>query len=96
MDDATDSLPEHGRHDVEQFMHDEVFESLPRSYDRNALIDADRATYVLHQTVSYEYAKPVRDLRTPMTDAPNGTPARWRTIRSGPTMPATPWCSDLV
>ncbi len=44
-------------------MHDEVFESLPRSYDRNALIDADRATYVLHQTVSYEYAKPVRDLR---------------------------------
>ncbi len=31
--------------------------------DRDALIGADRATYVLHQTIAYEYAQPVRDLR---------------------------------
>ncbi|HEX2783135.1 MAG TPA: transglutaminase family protein [Ilumatobacteraceae bacterium] len=52
-----------GRHDVEQFEHDEFLESLPNNYDSDALIGADRATYVIHQTVAYEYAVPVRDLR---------------------------------
>lgn len=52
-----------GRHDVEQFMHDEFLESLPNSYDSDALIGAHRATYVIHQTVAYEYALPVSDLR---------------------------------
>ena len=51
------------RRDVEQFMHDEFHESLPSTPDRDALIGADRAAYVLHQTISYEYARPVRDLR---------------------------------
>jgi transglutaminase-like putative cysteine protease len=51
------------RHDVEQFMHDEFVESLPSSYDRDAVIAANRATYVLHQTVGYEYARPVHNLR---------------------------------
>jgi transglutaminase-like putative cysteine protease len=51
------------RRDVEQFMHDEFFESLPSSYDRDDLVGAARATYVLHQTVAYEYAGPVSDLR---------------------------------
>jgi transglutaminase-like putative cysteine protease len=51
------------RHDVEQFMHDEFFESLPNSYDGDALRMADRATYVLQQTIAYEYARPVSDLR---------------------------------
>ena len=41
-----------GRHDVEQFMHDEFRESLPNSYDTDALIGADRATYVIDQTVA--------------------------------------------
>ncbi len=53
----------HERHDVEQFMHDEFLESVPNSYDIDALIGADRATYVIDQTVAYEYAMPVRDLR---------------------------------
>ena len=52
-----------GRHDVEQFMQDEFLESLTSSYDYDALIGADRGTYVLHQTVAYEYAAPVRNLR---------------------------------
>ena len=51
------------RHDVEQFMQDEFLESLTSSYDYDALIGADRGTYVLHQTVAYEYAAPVRNLR---------------------------------
>jgi len=51
------------RHDVEQFMQDEFLESLTSSYDYDALIGADRGTYVLHQTIVYEYAAPVRDLR---------------------------------
>jgi transglutaminase-like putative cysteine protease len=52
-----------GRHVVEQFVQDEFLESLTSSYDSAALIGADRGTYVLHQTVAYEYAAPVRDLR---------------------------------
>ncbi len=52
-----------GRRDVEQFMHDEYFESLPNTYDRDDLVGADRATYVLRQTVAYEYGGPVSDLR---------------------------------
>jgi transglutaminase-like putative cysteine protease len=51
------------RHDVEQFMHDEFFESLPNGCDGDTLRGADRATYVLHQTIAYEYARPVSDLR---------------------------------
>jgi len=51
------------RHDVEQLMHDEFLDSLPDNVDRSALIGADRATYVLQQTVGYEYARPVQDLR---------------------------------
>lgn len=51
------------RHDVEQFMHDEFLESLPNSYDTEALIGASRATYVIDQTVAYEYSAPVLDLR---------------------------------
>jgi transglutaminase-like putative cysteine protease len=44
-------------------MHDEFLESLPNSYDTDALIAAARATYVIDQTVAYEYSVPVRDLR---------------------------------
>jgi transglutaminase-like putative cysteine protease len=44
-------------------MHDEFLESLPNNYDGDALIGARRATYVIHQTVAYEYASPVSDLR---------------------------------
>jgi len=51
------------RRDVEQFMRDELLESLPAGYDRAALLGAERAMYVISQTVSYEYSKPVRDLR---------------------------------
>jgi len=51
------------RHDVEQLMHDEFLDSLPDNFDRSALIGADWATYVLQQTVAYEYASPVQDLR---------------------------------
>ena len=51
------------RRDVEQFMHDEFLESLPSVPDRDALIRADRAVYLLHQTIAYEYTRPVRDLR---------------------------------
>ena len=51
------------RRDVEQFMHDEFLGSLPSIPDRDALIRADRAIYLLHQTIAYEYARPVRDLR---------------------------------
>ena len=58
---GSQSVPD--RHDVEQFMHDEFVESLPSSYDRDALIEAKRATYVIDQTVAYEYALPVHDLR---------------------------------
>jgi transglutaminase-like putative cysteine protease len=52
-----------GRHDVEEFMHDEFLESLPTDCGTDALIGAERATYVIHQTIAYEYAKPVSDLR---------------------------------
>ena len=44
-------------------MRDELLESLPSAYDREALIGASRAAYVIHQTVGYEYTKPVSDLR---------------------------------
>ena len=44
-------------------MHDELLESLPSAYDRDALVGASRAAYVIHQTVTYEYTKPVTDLR---------------------------------
>ena len=44
-------------------MHDEFLESLPTNYDTAALIGAERATYVIHQTIAYEYAVPVSDLR---------------------------------
>ena len=51
------------RRDVEQLMHDEFLESLPNVPDRDALVRADRAVYLLHQTIAYEYTRPVRDLR---------------------------------
>ena len=51
------------RRDVEQFMRDELLEALPAGYDRAALLAAGRAMYVIDQTVTYEYSKPVRDLR---------------------------------
>jgi transglutaminase-like putative cysteine protease len=48
---------------VEQFLHDERLESLAVGYDRAALAKATAATYVIHQDVTYEYTKPVSDLR---------------------------------
>src|SRR5688572_15856572 len=60
-----------GRHDVEQLMQDEFLESLTSSYDFDALSGADRCTYVLHQSVAYEYAAPVRDLRQRLMVMPN-------------------------
>ena len=36
---------------------------LPHGYDREALAGARTATYVLHQDVSYQYSRPVRDLQ---------------------------------
>ena len=49
--------------DVEEFLHDEHLESLPDDYDRSALAQASAATYVIHQDITYEYDKPVTDLR---------------------------------
>ena len=51
------------RRDVAEFLHDERLESLPADYDRATLLAAGRAVYVIHQTVSYDYTAPVRDLR---------------------------------
>lgn len=51
------------RRDVERFLHDELLEALPVHYDRDALLDARRAVYVIHQDVTYDYTKPVRDLQ---------------------------------
>jgi transglutaminase-like putative cysteine protease len=62
-DNRTEERLATGRHDVERFVHDEFFETLSTSHDQEALIAADRATYVLHQTVTYDYARPVSDLR---------------------------------
>jgi len=62
-DNRTNDWLAAGRHDVERFVHDEFYETLPTSHDRAALVAADRATYVLHQTVTYNYARPVSDLR---------------------------------
>ncbi len=55
---------------VEEFLHDEHLESLPNGYDRTALVEASAATYVIHQDVSYEYDKPVRDLRQRLVIVP--------------------------
>lgn len=44
-------------------MHDEFLDSLPTTFDTDALIGADRATYVIHQTIAYDYTVPVLDLR---------------------------------
>jgi transglutaminase-like putative cysteine protease len=55
---------------VEEFLHDELLESLPSDYDRSALAQANAATYVIHQDVSYEYDKPVRDLRQQLVILP--------------------------
>lgn len=60
MSDLTPSL---GRRGVEQFLHDGLLDSLPTDYDRDALMQAQHVTYIIHQVVSYEYSKPVRDLR---------------------------------
>jgi len=51
------------RRNVQQFLHDELLDTLPGDYDRAALVHARRAMYVLHQDVRYEYTAPVRDLR---------------------------------
>ncbi|MEO6125597.1 MAG: transglutaminase family protein [Ilumatobacteraceae bacterium] len=51
------------RRGVARFLHDELLETLPAGYDRAALLDAERATYVISQSVTYTYDKPVRDLR---------------------------------
>ena len=51
------------RRGVERFLHDELLESLSGDYDRDALLGATRAVYVLHQDVRYEYTRPVTDLR---------------------------------
>ena len=48
---------------VAVFLHDEELESLPSDVDRNAIVSATSATYVIHQDVEYRYTKPVRDLR---------------------------------
>jgi transglutaminase-like putative cysteine protease len=58
------------RRDVERFLHDEFFESLPTGYDGNALAGAARATYALRQTVAYDYTRPVRDLRQRLVVTP--------------------------
>lgn len=55
--------PPLGQRDVEELLHDELLESLPTDYDRNALMQARHVTYIIHQVVSYEYTQPVRDLR---------------------------------
>jgi transglutaminase-like putative cysteine protease len=60
---TTVDWPLAARGEVEQLMHDEFPGSLPSVPDRDALIGADRAVYLLHQTIGYEYERPVRDLR---------------------------------
>lgn len=64
MSNSTTISPRPGRdlRVVEQFLHDELLESLPSHYDRAALLQAEMATYVIHQTVTYDYSRPVRDL----------------------------------
>ncbi len=52
-------------------MRDELLESLPSGYDSEALIGASRAAYVIHQTVAYEYSKPVSDLRQRLVILPH-------------------------
>lgn len=48
---------------VTEFLHDEQLESLAIDFDRRDLARARTATYVIHQDVVYEYARPVIDLR---------------------------------
>ncbi len=55
--------PPLGLRGVEELLHDELLDSLPTDYDRDALMQAEHVTYIIHQVVSYEYTKPVKDLR---------------------------------
>jgi transglutaminase-like putative cysteine protease len=43
-------------------MHDESLEALSTDYDREALLAARSATYVLHQDIAYTYSCPIRSL----------------------------------
>ncbi len=58
---------------VEQFLHDELLETLPSTYDRSVLSSASTATYVIHQDVCYDYTEPVTDLHQRLVILP-----RWR------------------
>ena len=58
------------RLDVRAFLHDELLQTLPADYDRDGLVNATTATYVIHQDVSYTYSKPIRDLRQRLVVVP--------------------------
>lgn len=68
------------RRDVEQFMRDELLESLPATYDRSALLAATRAMYVINQTVAYDYSKPVGDLHQRLVVLPRRRHADQRRV----------------
>src|SRR5687767_4205310 len=58
------------RLDVRAFLHDELLQTLPADYDRDDLLAATTATYVIHQDVAYTYSKPIGDLRQRLVVVP--------------------------
>ncbi len=58
------------RLDVRAFLHDELLQTLPADYDRDDLLAASTATYVIHQDVAYTYSKPIGDLRQRLVVVP--------------------------
>jgi transglutaminase-like putative cysteine protease len=55
---------------VRGFLHDELLQALPAQVDRDGLVNASHATYVIHQDVSYTYSRPIRDLRQRLVVVP--------------------------
>jgi transglutaminase-like putative cysteine protease len=58
------------RLDVRAFLHDELLQTLPADYDRDDLLAASSATYVIHQDIAYTYSKPIADLRQRLVVVP--------------------------
>ncbi len=48
---------------VEELLHDEQLDTLAPGCEREALLSARSATYVIHQDITYSYDRPIRDLR---------------------------------
>jgi transglutaminase-like putative cysteine protease len=58
------------RLDVRAFLHDELLQTMPADYDRDDLLAARSATYVIHQDIAYTYSKPIADLRQRLVVVP--------------------------